>query len=56
MKIVRAQKKMSKCSPKTPPISCNVVTDPQVQCEVICDRARNQMLFQTISIHVGPPT
>ena len=28
--IVRAQKKMSKGCPKTPPKSCSVVTDPQV--------------------------
>ena len=29
-KIVRAQKKVSKGRPKTPPNSCTVVTDPQV--------------------------
>jgi hypothetical protein len=28
--IVRAQKKASKCCPKTPPKSCNVVTNSQV--------------------------
>jgi hypothetical protein len=28
--IVRAQKKVSKCHPKTPPESRSVVTDPQV--------------------------
>jgi hypothetical protein len=28
--IVRAQKKVSKGCPKTPPRSCNVVMDPQV--------------------------
>jgi hypothetical protein len=28
--IVRAQKKVSKCRPNTPPISCSVVMDPQV--------------------------
>jgi hypothetical protein len=44
--VVRAQKKVSKGRPKTPPKSCSVVMDPQVQCEVICDRVLNQMLFQ----------
>jgi hypothetical protein len=29
-KIVRAQKKVSKGRPKTPPKSCSVVRDPQV--------------------------
>ena len=29
---------------------------PPVQCEVICDRALNQLLFQRISIHAGPHT
>ena len=53
---MRAQKKVSKGRPKTPPKSWSVVTDLQVQCEVICDRALNQMLFQWISIHVGPHT
>ena len=43
---VRAQKKVSKCHPKKPPKSCSVVTNPQVQCEVICDKDLNQMLFQ----------
>jgi hypothetical protein len=45
-KIVRAQNKVSKGRPKTPPQSCSVVTDPQVYNEVICDMALNQMLFQ----------
>jgi hypothetical protein len=44
--IVRAQKKVSKGHPKTPPKSWSVVTDPQVYCEVMCNRALNQMLFQ----------
>ena len=35
--IVRAQKEVSKGSPKTPSKSCSVVTDPQVYYEVICD-------------------
>ena len=52
--IMRAQKKVSKGRPKAPPKSCGVVTDPRVQCEVICDQALNQMLFQWISIHAGP--
>ena len=43
---VRAQKKVSKGRPHTPPSLCRVVTDPQGYCEVICDRALNQMLFQ----------
>ena len=34
---VRAFKKVSKGHPKTPPKSCSVVTDHQVQCEVTCD-------------------
>ena len=54
--IVRAQKKVSKGLPKTLSKSCSVVTDPQVNCEVICDRALNHMLFQLSSIHVGPHT
>jgi hypothetical protein len=33
-----------------------VVTDSQVWCEVICDRALNQMLLQGMSIHVGSHT
>ena len=32
-------------------VSCTVVTDPQVYCEVIHDQAVNQMLFQWICIH-----
>ena len=43
--IVRAQKKVSKGRPKIPPKSCSVVTDPQVLCEVMCDRVLNQMLY-----------
>ena len=54
--IVRAQKKVSKGRPKTPPKPCSVVMDPQVQREVICDRALNQMLIQWISIHASPHT
>ena len=42
---MRAQKKVFKGPPNTPPKSCSVVTDPLVQCEAICDRALNQMLF-----------
>ena len=44
--ITRAQKKVSKGRPNTPPKSCSVVTDPQVQCEAMRDRGLNQMLFQ----------
>jgi hypothetical protein len=44
--IVRAQKKVSKGHPNSPPKSRSVVTDPQVYCEVICDRGLNQMLFK----------
>ena len=52
--MVRAQMKVSNGRPKTPPTSCSsVVTDPWVWCEVICDWALNQMLFQWISIHAG---
>ena len=54
--IVRAQNKVSKGCPKTPPKSCSVVMDPQVYCEVMCEQALNQMLFQYISIQVGPHT
>ena len=50
---VRAQEKVSKGCPNTLPKSRSVVTDPQLSCEVICDRALNQMLFQCISIHAG---
>ena len=39
--IVRAQKKVSKGRPNTPPKSCSAVPDPQVLCEVICDQALN---------------
>ena len=54
--IVRAQKKVSQGRPKTPPKSRSAVTDPQAWCEVMCDRAPDQMLFQRISIHAGPHT
>ena len=54
--IVRAQKKVSKGRPNTPPKSCSVVTDPQVHCEAVCNRVLNQMLLQCISIHAGPHT
>ena len=54
--IVRAQKEVSKGRPNTPPKSCSVVADLQVQCEIICDWVLNQMLFQRVSIHVGPHT
>ena len=53
-KIVRAQTKVSNGTPKTPPKSCSVVTGPQVQCEIRCDRALNRMLGQCISIRMGP--
>ena len=43
---LRAQKKVCRGRPNTPPQSCSVVTDPQVYCEAICDRALNQMLCQ----------
>ena len=43
--IVRAQKKVPEGRPNTPPRSCGVVTDPQVSCGVICDRALNGVLF-----------
>ena len=45
---------MSKGHRKTPSKLCSMVTDPQVQCEVMCDRALNHMLFQRISIHANP--
>ena len=32
---VRAQKEVSKGRRKTPPKSCNLVTDPQMNCEVM---------------------
>ena len=35
--IMRAQNKVSKGRPNTPPNSCSVVTDPQGSYEVICD-------------------
>ena len=52
--IMRPQKKVSTCRSNTPPKSCSVVTDPQMQCKVICDWSLNQMLFQWILIHVCP--
>ena len=56
VKLWEPKRKVSKGRPNTPPKSCSVVTDPQVQCEVICDRALNQMVFWWISIYVGPRT
>ena len=53
---MRAQKKVFKGRPKTPPKSCNVITNPQVKCEVICNQALNQMVFQRTSIHAGHQT
>ena len=50
------QLKVSKGRPNTPPKSRSVVTYPQVQCEVICDHAFNQMLYQQFYIHAGPHT
>jgi hypothetical protein len=44
--IVKAQKEMSKGRLNTPLQSCNVITDPRVKCEVICDRSLNPMLFE----------
>jgi hypothetical protein len=44
--IVRTQKEVSKGRPNTPPNSCSVLTNPQVYCEVMCNRSFNQMLFQ----------
>ena len=52
--IVRAQKKVCKGRPKTPPKPCSVVTVPKVFCEAICDHALNQMLSQRIPIHASP--
>ena len=43
--IVRAQKKLSKGRPNTPPTSCSVVTNLQGKCEAIRDRTLNQMLI-----------
>jgi hypothetical protein len=31
-----------------------MVTDPQVQCVIMCDYPLNQMLFQRFSINAGP--
>ena len=44
--VVRAQKKVSKGRPNTPPKSCRVVTDSRVFCEVICGWTLNHMLLQ----------
>ena len=46
--IMRAQTKVSEGHrPNIPSTSCrSVVTDRQVWCEAICDRALNEMLFQ----------
>ena len=41
-----SRKKVSEGRPKTPPNSCNVITDRQATCEVVCNRAPHQMLFQ----------
>ena len=43
--IVRGQKEVSKGCPKWPPKTYSVVTDPQVQREVICDQALNEYQF-----------
>ncbi len=56
MKIVRAQKEVSKGRPRHLQNHVGVVTDPQVYCEVICDRVLNQILSQRIFIHAGPHT
>jgi hypothetical protein len=44
--IVRAQKKVPKGHPNPPPKSCSVGHRPSNECEVIRDRALNQMPFQ----------
>ena len=44
--IVRAQKKVSKGRPESSPKLYSVVTDPKLQCEVICNRTLNQIMFQ----------
>jgi hypothetical protein len=46
--IVRTQKKVSKGRPNTFPTSCSVVIDPQVQCQVKCDRALNKCCFNKV--------
>ena len=51
--IVRAQKKVSKGRPNTPPKSCSVLKDARVSCEVICYRPSTESYFNEISIHVG---
>jgi hypothetical protein len=55
MKSWEPKRKVSKGRPNSPPKSWSVVTGPQVECEVICDGARNQwLLFRwIISIHAG---
>ena len=54
MKLREPQKKVSEGRSKPPPKSSSVVTDPQVECEAIYDRALNQMLFQCIPIYACP--
>ena len=54
--IVRAQKKVSKVRPNTPPKLCLVVTGPSSVVWSHMWLALNQMLFQRVSIHVGPHT
>ena len=51
--IVRAQKKVSKFHPKTPPKPCSVVTDSKCQCEVTYDMVLFQIIFRGNSIHAG---
>ena len=45
-----SSKEVSKCHPKTLPKSCNHVIILKVLCEINCDWAFNQMLFQGIPI------
>ena len=53
--FVRAQEKsVQRPSSKHTSKACGAVTDPWVECEVICDQALNWMLFQWTSIHAGP--
>ena len=56
MKFWGFKRKCPKGCPKTPFKSCSVVMDPQVYCEVMSDRALNQMLFQWIFVHADPHT
>ena len=53
MRLWEPKRNVQRPSQHTPK-SCRVVMVPQVQCEVICDRALNQMLFQWIYNHAGP--